>query len=325
MHVYILAPHGRAAGGTKVLLNLAQGLSQRGITVTVIFNKLESLDWFDEPLLFKVKLSTWVTYHDLPGCDVLINFCDGTVYGPYGTVPQILYLQGFGSQDYAREAVNLQYRYAAVVTTSKWLADIVLNCGHSPYIIPPPIDSYFSKQDIAKQSRVTIGTVYHEAPLKNTSLFFDVLNYIQNNIKELSAVFLTARAPTSRVSFKALKCPHTVSINPPRRSIPNVYSQTHVWVSTSLSEGFGLPILEAMACGIPTVVVPSCGLDAHLVNKTNCMLAANTKESVGMAIIALLNNEKLREHIITNGFTLSKKFSMDLFIGSFIEVLNKIK
>jgi glycosyltransferase involved in cell wall biosynthesis len=40
----------------------------------------------------------------------------------------------------------------------------------------------------------------------------------------------------------------------PDKDVPTLYSEATAYISTSLEEGFGLPLVEAMACGIPTVV-----------------------------------------------------------------------
>lgn len=55
----------------------------------------------------------------------------------------------------------------------------------------------------------------------------------------------------------------------PKEDLPPLYSQAAVFVYPSLYEGFGLPVLEAMACGAPVVVsntssLPEIGGDAAL-------------------------------------------------------------
>ena len=48
----------------------------------------------------------------------------------------------------------------------------------------------------------------------------------------------------------------------------DIYNQGHVFVSTSLAEGFNLPCLEAMAAGLP-VLTTSYGGQSDFVNNKN--------------------------------------------------------
>ena len=45
----------------------------------------------------------------------------------------------------------------------------------------------------------------------------------------------------------------------PRGELPKYYLAADVFVYTSICEGFGLPLLEAMACGTPVVLTDSPG------------------------------------------------------------------
>jgi glycosyltransferase involved in cell wall biosynthesis len=44
---------------------------------------------------------------------------------------------------------------------------------------------------------------------------------------------------------------------PPQNEIRDLYAQCDVWICASRSEGFGLPMLEAMACRTPVVSTPT--------------------------------------------------------------------
>ena len=55
----------------------------------------------------------------------------------------------------------------------------------------------------------------------------------------------------------------------PKEDLPSLYSQAQAFVYPSLYEGFGLPILEAMACGVPVITsnissLPEVGGEAAL-------------------------------------------------------------
>lgn len=87
-----------------------------------------------------------------------------------------------------------------------------------------------------------------------------------------------------------------------------LYEQCAAYVFTSLSEGFGLPPLEAMTHGAPVVSSnASCmpevyGDAAHYFDATN-------PEDIAQKVAEVLDDEQLRGTLIKNGYQRLKKYS----------------
>jgi len=64
------------------------------------------------------------------------------------------------------------------------------------------------------------------------------------------------------------------TIDPPQRTIPELYARMDVFAHGSRVEGFGLPILEAMACRTPVVSTPSGAAPELLEDGRGRMIAA---------------------------------------------------
>jgi glycosyltransferase involved in cell wall biosynthesis len=79
----------------------------------------------------------------------------------------------------------------------------------------------------------------------------------------------------------------------PREDLPPIYSGASVFVYPSKYEGFGLPVLEAMACGTP-VVVSSASALVELVNGAGITVKGETVEELTRAIERLLRFEEER-------------------------------
>ncbi|WP_248722646.1 glycosyltransferase family 1 protein [Seonamhaeicola sp. ML3] len=90
--------------------------------------------------------------------------------------------------------------------------------------------------------------------------------------------------------------------------LPAIYSQSSLFLYTSLRESFGLPMLEAMACGTPVISsntssIPEVAGDAaHLVNPFE-------PQEIADGIVKVLNDEKYRKKLVSSGLERSKVFS----------------
>jgi glycosyltransferase involved in cell wall biosynthesis len=92
------------------------------------------------------------------------------------------------------------------------------------------------------------------------------------------------------------------------RDLPALYSAATLFVYPSLYEGFGYPILEAMACRTPVVTstspaLPEIGGDASI------MVDPFDIEGLGRAIRDGLSNDCLRERLMCAGLERVKVFS----------------
>ncbi|MCM8819713.1 MAG: glycosyltransferase family 4 protein [Candidatus Omnitrophica bacterium] len=101
------------------------------------------------------------------------------------------------------------------------------------------------------------------------------------------------------------------------------YNKAEVFVLPSLFEGFGIPPLEAMACGCPCVVsnvasLPEvCGDAAYYVNPYDVKDIADGIEKV-------LTDENLRDDLIKKGFENVKRFSWESSARKIIEIIDSL-
>jgi glycosyltransferase involved in cell wall biosynthesis len=89
-----------------------------------------------------------------------------------------------------------------------------------------------------------------------------------------------------------------------------LYSSCAVFVYPSLYEGFGLPPLEAMACGAPVITsrIPSL---METVGSAARLVDPNDTEDLARAMIEMLSQADVREHYADLGKNQVKKFSWE--------------
>lgn len=111
----------------------------------------------------------------------------------------------------------------------------------------------------------------------------------------------------------------------PEIEIPYVYSACDVFLHTSAYEGFGLPVLEAMACGCPVVSSNSTSLP-EVVNNGGILVNTNDVEGYIEAIHTILSHETVGAMWKENGLKQSSKFTWqqtaELTMGVYQKCLN---
>lgn len=105
--------------------------------------------------------------------------------------------------------------------------------------------------------------------------------------------------------------------------LTNLYMEAYAFVFPSFFEGFGLPVLEAMAMGIPvlcsnTSSIPEVG--------GNAVLTFNPyKDSeIAKQMEKIITKNGLREEMITKGLERAKMFSLDNTAEGTLRIINKI-
>ncbi len=89
-----------------------------------------------------------------------------------------------------------------------------------------------------------------------------------------------------------------------------LYNISSIFVSLSEYEGFGLPVLEAMTCGIPCLLFNGHSY-RELFHDSAYFINELSPERVGKGINELIINEKLREELSQKGLSHSKKFTLE--------------
>ena len=93
-----------------------------------------------------------------------------------------------------------------------------------------------------------------------------------------------------------------------REDLKLLYSNADLFVFPSLYEGFGMPVLEAMACGVPTITsagsaLPEVAGDAALlVDPENAVV-------LGQAMVRLLSDQELRERLRAKGLEQVQRYT----------------
>jgi len=86
----------------------------------------------------------------------------------------------------------------------------------------------------------------------------------------------------------------------PEELLPAYYSAADLFVLPSLYEGFGLPILEAMACGTPVVASNAASL-TEVVGDAGVLVEPLNADALAEQIACVLRDESLRHDLRARG------------------------
>jgi len=92
------------------------------------------------------------------------------------------------------------------------------------------------------------------------------------------------------------------------KDLPAIYSAAELFVFPSLREGFGLPPLEAMACGTPVITSNITSLP-EVVGEAGILVNSYNVDEIKAAIIKVLTDSALRNNLIKRGLERAKQFT----------------
>ena len=299
MKITFLLPYASMNGGIRVVSIYAKLLLDRGHEVNVV-------SVMQEPLTFRKKLrrlvnkkkwsfekpaqghtyfdkndSSWTVLNhsgpivddDLPDADVVVATWWKTAEWASQLDPKkgvrVYFCQGY-------EVHNTKYRERAeatyhlpmkMVCVSEWVRKQIrdLTGIYDQEIVPNGVDiNQFYRPINIKRDSQCFGFVFSEEYIKGADIMIEALTLAKALKPEIRAV-----AFGSMPRSKAAELPAWVEFyeSPPQDSIREIYSQCSAWLFGSRSEGFGLPILEAMACKTPVIATPA-GAATDLVSDT---------------------------------------------------------
>jgi len=105
--------------------------------------------------------------------------------------------------------------------------------------------------------------------------------------------------------------------------LPYIYNGASVFIYPSLYEGFGLPPLEAMACGVPVISSNLSSLP-EVIGRAGILVDPQDEIAIAQAIKRLILHPKLAKKIAKQAQIRSKKFSWSLAAHKTLKVFESI-
>jgi glycosyltransferase involved in cell wall biosynthesis len=184
-----------------------------------------------------------------------------------------------------------------------------------------------NKYGVSKDYALTVGTV---APHKNLITVIKAMKILRDR-GELSFQLLAlgAKSRKDTTLFKALQSSGLTGEDirflgyVPEEDLPVLYSGSCLFVFPSLYEGFGLPLVEAMACGVPLVASNTSSIP-EVVGDAALLVPPTQPEAFAEAILRVRSDTDLRKALIDRGLSRAACFRWDKAAGQLLECMRNL-
>lgn len=109
----------------------------------------------------------------------------------------------------------------------------------------------------------------------------------------------------------------------PAEELPALYSGALGYVFPSLYEGFGLPLLEAMACGCPVLSSDAASLP-EVAAGAALLYAGDSEAALAQGLVRLAEDPDLRTRLRARGFARAAELSWDLTARETLALLHSV-
>ncbi|MEG4278981.1 glycosyltransferase family 4 protein [Microcoleus sp. MON1_C1] len=322
MKITFVLPTLGLTGGMRVLSIYTELLQKRGHKIFIVslplpqptlIQQLRALlrgrGWLSAPKTQKshfdkvdvesrvIETNRPITDLDVPDADIVMATWWETAEWVAKLSPskgaKVYFLQHYEAFDYVPKGrVEATWRLPMhKVAVAQWLADIARNeyGDLSVSLVPPTVDTkqFYDPQSRAKQPRgkqlvPTVGMYYTTTPWKGCDIALKAFSIAAKKIPNLRLVAFGCGHDGPLADL----LPEGTEYNkePTQDQLKEFYSKCDAWLFSSRSEGFGLPILEAMACGTPVIGTPAGAAPELLAGGGGILVKPEDPEDMAKAI-----------------------------------------
>jgi glycosyltransferase involved in cell wall biosynthesis len=109
----------------------------------------------------------------------------------------------------------------------------------------------------------------------------------------------------------------------PDRELRSLYARASIFAFPSLDEGFGMPAIEAMACGIP-VLTSNCSALPEVCGEAALLVDPHDTEAIARGLTRLMESESLRDELRRKGLERAARFTWERSVQQTWEIYREL-
>jgi len=333
LHIVYVMTHTGICGGTKIILQHANLLTEAGHKVSLV-SHFEKPDWFpiDEGVEFLQIPFSIELAEGIPSCDLIVAsyWREISECIARDMAPVIYFEQG----DYHLfDPGRLSQRLKRYIEAQFMLADDVFTVSRGAAcqieklynrkakVIHNGIDQSIFRRPDKKSSEnaacadrpinlVTIGS--ENSKFKGLAGIKKALSILDERAVPYRFSWITADEPCERKG--------EVYVNPPQQTIADILASSDIYICNSKYESFSLPVLEAMTCGCSIITTPNAGIKEYCEDGKNCLMTKmDDPYDLADRIIQLYRDPYLRQSLTSCGYATAKRFDWESIVAELIQ------
>ena len=303
--------------------------------------------WWDQALLSRSvrtdRLDVLFSPYDKGPCHVpcplILTVHDllFTVVSDRTGIERILY-----NWAYVRYRKWMAERAALVITVSEHARRDIISIFGIPEdkicVVPNGVSEYYHPihdrslvEDVKQKYGVTQSYILYIGnfkPHKNVRWLVEAYRALPDSLKEQYQLVLCGRRDHFRTDLEA----YVRHLQIERRTtfvdfvsdgdMPVLYSGAEIFVFPSLYEGFGLPPLEAMACGTPVISSNATSLP-EVIGDAGVLVDPRYPDRLAEAMTAVLTDAGLRRELGLKGLCRARMFSVDRIAKRLLQAIEE--
>jgi glycosyltransferase involved in cell wall biosynthesis len=315
--------------------NLAADRRGMGRIVRQVLESLERLR-VDTVLVFRKNAGGGITPRELRArnVDAVWYPWNGMRFSPHA--PSIVTIndpfaftyphRGFIARRREQAPIRRAIRKADVLfTISHWAADELRRVFHIDpariCVVTPAIEPFWHRVEIPSQRAYVLFVAGPDAR-KNAPLLFRAFDaaFAQSGPELVVAGTLSE---SDEREFDRMRAPRR-RVRPSDEQLRGLYSGALAVAVPSLAEGFGLPVLEAMACGAPVIAANATALP-EAAGGAALLVSATDEGAWRDALIRIAEDSALREQLRARGFQRIGAIDRDGYAKTLIESARRLR
>ncbi len=178
-----------------------------------------------------------------------------------------------------------------------------IHLGHGDHFVPvPPSAAFERRYRVPRRYILNVGVL---EPRKNHRVLVEAFARVRAAGEDVSLVLVGRegwrwRDPLDDPALAGLRPWVQIHRHVPDCDMPEFYSRAAAFAYPSLYEGFGLPLVEAMACGTPSVTSHGSTL-AEVAQEAALYVAPDDVAGLATSLLRLLREPDLRARLVAAG------------------------
>lgn len=355
MKINFIVPFTYLTGGIKIVFEYCNRLKSRGHDVVIYvpmkaykfnndgfigvlktikssigntFKRGTKVDWFD--LNVEVKLVPMIKDSFIRDADICVATAWPTAYDVYNLNydkgKKVYFIQGYEIWSGDIVKVDNSYRLPLnQIVISKYLLDIINEKFSRKSILIHNginLDDFKLKNDIDNENKdnIVISILYHNLEMKGFEDGIKAIELVKKKHKNIKLKLFGMHSGNNIPEYAEFY------ENPSKKELNNIYASSDIFIFPSRSEGWGLTIIEAMACKCAVVGTNTGALSEIGVHEKNSLISEpNDVNALAENIIRLIENPKMRKKISENGYNTALSLDWSNSVDKIEKIFNELK